>query len=647
MVFLRFVIATAVLLLALTDAKAVSSWKPISAIDLKLTPSDIGDPDADAAILFRVGELNDNDPDGTNMKVYVRIKIFSDRGRKYAEVHLPYTLDVGRITDVKARTVRPDGTEVEVAGRDIYDRLMLKNQHSVLREKVFSLPGVQAGCIIEYRYRHVYPQGFRYFELDLQAELYIKHLEYRIQPQSASRFDVRWIAFNAPEPSPFTFAWDGSYIMKAHDIPPFRREPMMPPELAVKMWGWLYYSKDKETVADRFWRDYADRMYDVMTGETEPTGAIRRVVELITLAGDDTRRKIERIYDYVQTEVRLTPITSGTEDSSVEANRPNRNAEETLRRRVGTARDVNRLFVAMARAIGLDARIAELTTRDSKLFSPSFLDPFQFNSDCVAVLQPDGSADFYDPGTSFCPVGMLPWEKEAVRVLVYGSNGPRFIDTPVTPVDSNFEARRLRVTPHPDGTVDVHQEVTRGGQPALALRSEYAELSDVEQRRRVTDAIRRVLPIASVKESSVNLTNVSRSIGEQTISADFTVPEFAPRTDKRLLLKPALLNHLDESLMPAPKRSNKVYFPYPWTESDEITIEIPDGYEVERIPAPISIDAGAATYRASFRLEGPRVIYERRLVVNSIVVDVGKYRDLKEFFDNVHRADQAIVSFRR
>ena len=646
MVCLRFVIATAVILLALTDAKALSGWKPVSAIDLKLTASDIGDPDADAAMLFRLGELNDNDPEGTNMKVYVRMKIFSDRGRKYAEVHLPYSLDLGRVTDVKARTVRPDGTEVEVAGRDIYDRLLLKNQHEILREKVFSLPGVQAGCIIEYRYRQVYPQGFRYFALDLQAELYIKELEYRIQPQSASRFDVRWIAFNTPDPSPFSFTWDGSYIMKARDIKPFRREPMMPPELAVKMWGWLYYSKDKETVADRFWREYADRMYDVMNGETEPTGAIRRVVELITLAGDDTRRKLERIYDYVQTEVRIAPVSPGAEEPG-ESARPNRNAEETLRRRVGTSRDVNRLLVAMARAIGLDARIADLTTRDSKLFSPSFLDPFQFNSDAVAILQPDGSVDFYDPGTPYCPIGMLPWEKEAVKALVYGSNGPRFVDTPVTSVDVNVEARRLLVKPRPDGSVEVHQEVTRRGQPALITRSEYQELSDAEQRRRVTDELRRILPTAAVNDSTVNFANSARSGGEQAISVEFTVPEFAPRTDKRLLLRPALLNHLDESLMPALKRSNKVYFRYPWTESDEVTIEIPEGYELERIPSPISIDAGAATYRASFRIEGRRVIYERKLVVNSIVVEVGKYTDLKEFFDNVHQADRTAVPFKR
>src|SRR5215211_4943926 len=79
---------------------AASSWRPVTAQELKMTAAAIGDPDADAAILFREGELNDNDPDGTSLKLYIRIKIFNERGRRYRDVQLPYKVDSGRVTDV-------------------------------------------------------------------------------------------------------------------------------------------------------------------------------------------------------------------------------------------------------------------------------------------------------------------------------------------------------------------------------------------------------------------------------------------------------------------------------------------------------------------------------------------------------------------
>src|SRR6185503_9297010 len=138
---------------------AANNWRPITMQELKMTAAAIGDPEADAAMLFREGELNDNFPDGTVFKVYIRIKIFNDRGRRYRDIELPYRVELGRITDVSARTVRPDGSTFEVASRDIFDRVVLKTNHGVWRAKVFSMPAIEAGSIIEYRYRQTYPDG--------------------------------------------------------------------------------------------------------------------------------------------------------------------------------------------------------------------------------------------------------------------------------------------------------------------------------------------------------------------------------------------------------------------------------------------------------------------------------------------------------
>ncbi|HKP88248.1 MAG TPA: DUF3857 domain-containing protein, partial [Blastocatellia bacterium] len=378
-----------------------------------MTAAAIGDPEADAAMLFREGELNDNFPEGTVFKVYIRIKIFNDRGRRYGDTQLPYRVELGRITDVSARTVRPDGSAVEVAGRDIFDRVILKTGHGVWRAKVFSMPAVEAGSIIEYRYRQTYPDGFRYFQLDLQAELFTKELHYSFRPHAATKLDVRWVTFNAQDPRRFAPTWDGTYDIRAENIAPFRREPLMPPELGVKMWGWLYYSKELEKDPDKYWRDYAKRMYHSANDQTTPARAIRRVVDSITLSTDGPADKIARIYDYVQKEIHNTGH-EGDHEGEEQAGaglKKNETADDTIRRRYGTPRDINRLFIAMLRAAGLDARVAELTTRDDNFFHRSFPDSFQFNSELTAVIARDGSVQFYDPGSEYCPPGMLSWEK--------------------------------------------------------------------------------------------------------------------------------------------------------------------------------------------------------------------------------------------
>jgi hypothetical protein len=63
---------------------AAADWRAVSDEEMRLTAADIGDPEADAAILFREGRLDDTMPEGTTLHVYLRIKIFNERGRRCA-----------------------------------------------------------------------------------------------------------------------------------------------------------------------------------------------------------------------------------------------------------------------------------------------------------------------------------------------------------------------------------------------------------------------------------------------------------------------------------------------------------------------------------------------------------------------------------
>ncbi len=628
---------------------AGATWRPVSPQELKMKAADIGDPEADAAILFREGELNDNNAEGTGLKVYIRIKIFNERGRRYADVQLPYRLEQGRITDVHARTIRPDGTPVEVEDRDIFDKLLVKTSHGVWRAKVFSMPAVEAGSIIEYRYRQTYPQGFRYFALDLQSELFTKQLHYQIQPQTTSRLDVRWVSFNAPDAKRFAPVWDGTYDIKANDIPAFKREPLMPPDLAVKIWGWIYYSDEIEINPDKYWRNYSRRMYDRTGYETKPTGAIRRVVESITLSNESPQQKLARIYGYVQTEIHNISFNRerGAEGEADSELKRNGTADQTIRRRNGTSREINRLFIAMLKAAGLDARVAELTTRDENFFHRSFPDAFQFNSEVTAVVARDGSTQFYDPGTPYCPPGMLSWEKEGVSALVYDKRETRFLETPVTDAARSGEERKLAIATFADGRVNARVEAKLTGQRALEFRNNLVGLPPDEQRKLALNATRNLLPQATIDESSTTISNLTSATAPVELTYNFTVPQFITRAGSRLLLRPLLLTHRDESLTAAPRRSNMMYFQYPWSESERVIIEPPAGYAIEQLPEPVNIDIGAARYQATFTRDERRIIYERRLMVNAITFTVDQYQTVKAFFDRVHQADSAVISLKQ
>jgi hypothetical protein len=146
---LRFFAAGFLLLLFLpSGAVAGEAWPPIPPEELTLKDAS-WDPGAHAVILYRDWFIDQRDSSYT---VHYRIKVLTEEGKKYADIEIPYGKELSRISDLKARTVRPDGTSVEFKG-EIFERTVVKAKGVKFLARTFSLPDVQVGTIIEYKYK--------------------------------------------------------------------------------------------------------------------------------------------------------------------------------------------------------------------------------------------------------------------------------------------------------------------------------------------------------------------------------------------------------------------------------------------------------------------------------------------------------------
>src|SRR5580693_9283675 len=86
---------------------AGEDWPPIDPADLKET-SEPGQPNADAVILYREHLHNVLKKE---YLIYYRIKILTPKGKeKWSNVEIPYNRKYAKVKDIKARTVKPDGT---------------------------------------------------------------------------------------------------------------------------------------------------------------------------------------------------------------------------------------------------------------------------------------------------------------------------------------------------------------------------------------------------------------------------------------------------------------------------------------------------------------------------------------------------------
>ena len=95
------------------------------------------------------------------MKHYIRIKIFTEKGREdNSKIDIPFGKISGsgvdiRIRDISARTIKADGSIIELNNKDIFERDVVKANRVKLKAKSFAMPGIEVGSIIEYRWKEI------------------------------------------------------------------------------------------------------------------------------------------------------------------------------------------------------------------------------------------------------------------------------------------------------------------------------------------------------------------------------------------------------------------------------------------------------------------------------------------------------------
>jgi hypothetical protein len=261
----------------------------------------------------------------------------------------------------------------------------------------------------------------------------------------------------------------------------------------------------------------------------------------------------------------------------------------------------------------------------------------QFDAE-IAVVQINGKDVYLDPGTKFCPYGILDWRYSGVDGLRENGKGAVVTATPDLQYTQAVETRRA------DGAMDEHGTLTGTvavafkGVEAMRRRQQGGRTDDAGRKKLMEDELRGMLP----GNSEVRLVNEPQwNDTEAPLVAQFRFSSpFAVAAGKRLMLAQHLFQMNDKARFPATTRHNAIYFNYPWQEADEVYITLPAGTEVESLAPNDMVKPGYALYIAQQKQEAPGRIYSRRdFVMGSNIVLPDKYKDVKEFFDKVKADD--------
>lgn len=621
-------------------ALGADDWKPVDPAHLALE-APVVEKDADAEAIFWEVHV-DFSLGKTVFDNYIRIKIFTERGKeRQSKIELPYGSKT-KIEDIAARTIKPDGTIVQLSKDAIFDSTVAKARGIKINAKSFALPAVEPGAIIEYRWREVRHDSY-VARLDFQMDIPVQLVRYTLKPPSEAFSGFRAKPFNMEAiPMETEKGRRVSYTMTK--VAAFHEEALMPPENQVRPWMLAYYDPPMANFYGGFYEENKSR--------TTVNDEIKRAALAATGDASTPDQKLERLYQFCQTKIKNIRDESSGLTADNRANlKENKTAADTLRRRMGNSEDIDLLFVALATAAGFDARVSRVADRSTIFLDPSangfLLNMYLMNSYNVAVRVGDDWR-FFDPAGTNLPFGMLRWQEEGVKAMLVEPFIPSYVMTPVSPAEKSVEKRTANLRLREDGALEGAVRMEYTGHIAIEERQGNSDASAEQREKNLRDTIKEHMSTAEL--SNIRIENENDPTKPLVYSFYVRVPGYAQRTGKRLFLQPAFFEHGVPALFSAAERRHPIYFSYPWKESDAVIIALPTGFELERPEQPGPFHSGniAAYEMKIFVLEkGEALQVKRTFSFEGLLFPAKSYPGLKELFDRLHEADNHTITLKQ
>jgi hypothetical protein len=233
---------------------------------------------------------------------------------------------------------------------------------------------------------------------------------------------------------------------------------------------------------------------------------------------------------------------------------------------------------------------------------------------------------------------MLDWSETGVPGLRLDKNGGTWIQTTLPqPSESNIERLgKFKLTE--TGDLEGKLTVTYSGLDALYSRREERHADEVARKKFLEERLMSDIPAATEAELT-NKPDWDNSEAPFVAEFKLKIPGWASSTGRRAMLPAAIFTAGERGVFEHANRVHPIYVEYPHEKADDITVELPAGWQVSSVPPVQDKDARAIRYLLKVDRNGETVRLTRKLTVDFLLLEAKYYPALRNFFQVVRSAD--------
>lgn len=580
------------------------------------------------------------------------VRILTREGRGYAHAAELYLTKTGKIRDLNAWLIRPNGFVKKYEKKETIDRISDPNDiYDEYRVRIIDASDdADAGVVFGYQStseeRPLFGQDVWRFQNRLPALVSRYNLTLPRGWQATS------VTFNHEKVEPNISG--SSYVWELHDLAPIRPEPASPtisnlaPFIAVN-----YFPADSgsSTVSRSFenWVQVSRWGTELHDPQAVPDESVAAKARALTLDSKSELEKIRAIARFVQG-LQYISIDIGVGKGN--GYRPHA-ASQVLAKAYGDCKDKANLMRAMLKVVGVTAYPVFIYSGDSTLVREEWPSPTQFNHCIIAIKLSDetqaasvvqhpalGRLLIFDATDEHTPVGDLPDEEQGSLALVVAGDSGGLVRMPTLPPGSSQLERQTDVVLTSDGSITANLRERAIGQTAANERRAFRRLSNSDYKGMIEHWVTRG---ASAARVSKLLPVDDNDGGRFDLDVDFTATAYAQSMQDRLLVfKPAIVSRRESVFLTEPTRKYPVVLDS-YAFSETVRVKLPAGFAVDELPDAVKLEASFGSYKTSYEVKSGELVFSRTLAQRASTIPADQYQAVRNFFERVRAAEQAPV----
>jgi len=651
--YLRVAILGGVLLLAAgvalgSPAEAAPQWlQQAAAIKVPTYDKEV------TAVVLRTEENIVLNSDGrliTNT-IYA-VRILSREGRGYADAVEMYLTQSGKINEMHAWLIRPNGIVKKYGKDETADRILDPNDiyNEFRLREIDATNDAEVGAVFGYEAtseeRPLFNQDIWRFQDHLPT------LQSRYSLTLPSGWRASSLTFNHEKVEPSVSG--STYVWELRDLEPIKFEPASPklsnlvPRVAINYFlgdgGISASSKGFEN-----WTQVSRWATDLHDPQAIPDQNVAAKARELTANSKTDFDRIKAIGHFVQN-LQYISIDIGVGRGN--GYRPHA-ASQVLAKLYGDCKDKANLMRAMLKSINITAYPVAIYFGDSDYVREEWASPYQFNHCIIAIKVGDeiiaptivtdaklGRLLIFDATDSNTPVGDLPEKEQGSFALVIAGDAGQLMRMPTLPPDASSFDRQADVVLEPQGNITATVRERASGQAAASSRRQFRDLSSAQYLTLIEGWVNSGATGAKVSRIDPKDNNEG---GRFDLDVDFTAFNYAQLMQNRLLVfKPAIVSRRDSLQLTELTRKQPIVLDAR-NFKETIRIKLPEGFEVDELPDALKLDTAFGSYNTSYLVKDGQLVFTRNLTQLSSKIPVAQYQSVRSFFEKIRAAEQTPV----